>query len=570
MNHAPTPSEESSGLLGGVAAPKVPPSWELFSDARPYDPRKAAHLLKGDDDEHQAPVHWREVISVIALVILADLAWYRGHGYAGYALLFVAAPLLLLCGAPRPSFPSSLWGVTAMLWALSAKLVWGGTALQVTAGFILLATVAMLLAGIPPYIGCLWGYVCQIFPAGGAGLMHYGRSSQQWTFKRIPRDTLLNVVLPCAAVFGFGTLFILANPNLVTSVAESLRRIADWIFDATAWLMPTWLEIFFWFTVTWIVVGLLRPVMRNALAACRSREAPHGDASAAEAMPAETALYAPCRNTLVAVIVLFAAYLVFEFATLWFRKFPQGFYYSGYAHEGAAWLTVALAAATAVLSLMFRAQVLQDPRISELRRWAWIWSAENLLLSLAVYNRLQIYVNFNGMTRMRVVGLLGISAVVVGFLLVIRKITHGHDFVWLVRRQLWVLAAGVYLYALMPVDSLVHSYNVRRILAGDPAPAVQISVHPIDAGGLLVLYPLTHAANPVIREGLRALLAERAAHAEVLAQRRSDQGWSSFQLADFLFLEKLRRVRGDWEEDTDPAQRTAALTRFREYAYQWY
>jgi hypothetical protein len=219
---------------------------------------------------------------------------------------------------------------------------------------------------------------------------------------------------------------------------------------------------------------------------------------------------------------------------------------------------------------MFRAQVLQDPRISELRRWAWIWSAENLLLSLAVYNRLQIYVNFNGMTRMRVVGLLGISAVVVGFLLVIRKITHGHDFVWLVRRQLWVLAAGVYLYALMPVDSLVHSYNVRRILAGDPAPAVQISVHPIDAGGLLVLYPLTHAANPVIREGLRALLAERAAHAEVLAQRRSDQGWSSFQLADFLFLEKLRRVRGDWEEDTDPAQRTAALTRFREYAYQWY
>ncbi len=46
------------------------------------------------------------------------------------------------------------------------------------------------------------------------------------------------------------------------------------------------------------------------------------------------------------VILIYAVYLAFEFHTLWFRVFPKGFYYSGYAHEGAAWLTIGLVLAT--------------------------------------------------------------------------------------------------------------------------------------------------------------------------------------------------------------------------------
>jgi hypothetical protein len=51
---------------------------------------------------------------------------------------------------------------------------------------------------------------------------------------------------------------------------------------------------------------------------------------------ADWLLYVAYRNMLVALILLFTAYLGFEFATLWFRAFPEGFHYSGYAHEGAA------------------------------------------------------------------------------------------------------------------------------------------------------------------------------------------------------------------------------------------
>ena len=97
------------------------------------------------------------------------------------------------------------------------------------------------------------------------------------------------------------------------------------------------------------------------------------------------------------------------------------------------------------------------------------------------------------------VGLFGISTVVVGFGLVVWKIMHNRDFAWLIQRQLWALAGAAYLFVLTPVDVIVHSYNVRQVLAGDLAPAVQISVHPISAEGYLVLQPLTHCEDAIIR-----------------------------------------------------------------------
>ena len=268
---------------------------------------------------------------------------------------------------------------------------------------------------------------------------------------------------------------------------------------------------------------------------------------------------------------MFAAYLVFEFSTLWCRVFPEGFYYSGYAHEGAAWLTVALALSTLILSLIFRGRILGDARLPRLRRMAWIWSLENLLLALAVYHRMNIYVGFNGMTRMRMVGIFGMTCVVAGFLLVICKIRRRHSFLWLMRRQLWALAITVFLFALAPVDAIVHNYNVRRILAGDPTPSVQISVHPISPEGVTELLPLVNCKDEIIRDGVKAMLAARLDKAAALARRHEKQGWTTFQIADRYMLHELRAGSDHWAEyQNDRQKRGEAIRRFKEYAYQWY
>jgi hypothetical protein len=514
-----------------------------------------------------APVETRELLAVLGLVVLADVTIYRGYGFAGMAALFAVGPILLLIGTPQRRLGLDAGIVGTMLLLLAGALVWCGAGWHLAVAAALLIAFAMTLIGMRPYIVDLVLFVCVTVVTGGAGLSKHLRALSRIT-PPIPRATWLKVVLPTVAVLSFGTLFVCANPDEAKTVGQWLERAWNVLCENIRAFSPSAPEALLWVGAAWFGGGLLRPLLKTSVFV-EGPEETAGDRDAAEPL-FESPLYLALRNTLVAVIGLFAAYLVFEFQTLWFRVFPKGFYYSGYAHEGAAWLTAALALATAALSAIFRAGVLKDPRLPRLRKLAWVWSVENLLLALAVYHRLTIYINFNGMTRMRTVGLLGITAVVVGFMLVVWKIAHSRSFVWLVNRQLWTLGTAIFLYAVLPVDLLVHTYNVRRILAGDLAPSVQISVHPIDSGGILALPLLVKCDDEAIREGIRAMLAERALQAEAVELRRATENWTSFQLADRLLLDRLRAVASEWSVYSDSGKREAALRRYRDYAYQWY
>lgn len=545
---------------------------------RPDDEQPLTAALIGENPPPKSPFAatafdeplplWREWIVTLLAVALCDLTIYRGHGFAGYSLLFFAAPLLLAIGSPRPHCGRSVWIVAAMLVLLAAKLVWYGSVLQVIFGFALLVAFAAALSGLCPYVVEVGLFASQVIVSGYEGLLHHWRSLDKRS-PAIQRVKWLAIVLPLVAIVAFSLLFILANPDLLKWFGEYVQRFGTVVRGWLLHFAPSLWEILFWAAALWIVVGLLRPaVARTLLGEEMSRNRPQPSDQTASA-PAP--LYSAFRNMLVAVIVLFAVYLAFEFKTLWFHVFPKGFYYSGYAHEGAAWLTVALALATVILSLVFRGRILHDPRLARLRRLAWLWSFENILLAAAVYHRLYIYIGFNGMTRMRMIGIFGISAVVVGFIVVVWKIIQNRDFVWLVRRHLWTVAVAVYLFAIIPVDAIVARYNVRRILAGDPAPAVQITEHSIDTEGVLMLQPLLECKNTTIREGIAAMLAQRQADAQSLAAQREQDGWTTYQIADRMLLDSLNASAAKWANYTsDSASRNAAWTRFKDYAYQWY
>ena len=550
-----------------VAAEVVPPlDFGSVFRSRPAEPVPPNHVDLTTEPV-QSSSRWREIAVLLPLIVLADMTIYRGHGYAGLALLFVLAPLLFVLGSPRLRCRASFWILGSMLVILAANLLWCGTVFQVVLGFALLVAFAMSLSGRTPYVLNVLVYACQALPAGLKNLLDHIQSSSK-AAPILAKVRLLNVIIPLGAILVFGSLFILANPDLVSAVRDAVEEMFRSLHVWVAAFGLTGKEVVFWFFVIWIAAGLLRPMryesILDQLTSGKARAATH------PVEPAQSMLYMPFRNTLLALIVLFAVYLPFEFATLWFREFPKGFYYAGYAHEGAAWLTVALALATGVLSLVFRGSILHDPRLPQLRRLTWIWVFENALLAAAVYNRLMIYVGFNGMTRMRTVGLFGMTLVVAGFILVVWKVVHRRDFAWLVRRQLWALAITVYLFVITPVDALVHSYNVRQILAGDLAPSVQISVHPIDSEGILVLPPLLDCDDAVIREGICAMLAQRYLLAQDRSQRRARVGWTAHQQADELLHSHLTALREYWEPYLDHAKRSTALTRFRAYTYQWY
>jgi len=532
-------------------------------------PESVRRSSRRDDRPEQPAVRIRELIALLLMVAVADVTLFRGAGFAGHAAFLIAAPLLLAVGTARKSLksgtlPIALVLIGPMLAALAVRLAWCGSWPGVTCGFVLLVCFAMTLNGRVPYLLHAAVFAAQTIPSGHRGLNHYFRSLSRIRL-RLPQHGRLAVLLPAVICSMFGLLFVLANPDLLASVSE---RLSFALTAANRWLVefsPNPMEVLFWFWTAWITVGLLRLEDKQKDV---DADYDYVEIESVETRPAQ--LYEAYRNSLIVVIGLFAAYLVFEFQTLWFREFPAGFHYSGYAHKGAAWLTVALGLATLLLSVIFRRSILQDTRLPGLRRLAWLWSFENVLLAAAVYHRLSIYVGFNGMTRMRTIALLGISSVLIGFVLVLWKIARNRDFHWLIRRQLWTVAIAVYLYVLLPVDAWVMSYNVNRILAGDPAPSVQISVHPTSAEGFLQLIPLAASGNETIREGVRAILAQR--HEDYYTHKwlRAGQGWTAIQIAERQLIVQLGKAREQWAKDGDHELRSHAADRFHEYAYQWY
>ncbi|TWU07237.1 hypothetical protein CA54_56420 [Symmachiella macrocystis] len=513
----------------------------------------------------QSSLRWVELIGVFLLIVLCDVTIYHGQGFAGYAALFLIAPVLLWVSSNRRSGGPAFWIVSFMMLALAAKMLWCGSNALVAVGFALIVAFAMTLVGLCPYVLEMLFFALQTAQAGFYGIVRFGRQLNRLG-PIIPRAGWVSIVLPLLAFLVFSWIFVLANPDLNVWFGQGMTQLFKSVQVWVEQYSPDPLQIGFWAAVLWIALGLLRPVIVDSQVFSSTGETPTDEPP--EAIDAD--LYPALRNTLVTVVVLFGVYLVFEFQSMWFHEFPPGFHYSGYAHEGAAWLTAALALATIMLSLVFRGDILRERRVGSLRRLAWLWSIENMLLAASVYNRLFIYIGFNGMSRMRIVGLFGMTAVVVGFLLVIWKIARNRNLFWLARRHLWTLAIALYLLALTPLDTLVVGYNVRRILDGDPAPSVQISVHPINSEGILQLQPLLNSDNEIIREGVRALLALHQSEAESTATRRSALGWTTYQIADEIALEEFRRNQEAWQQYTDPQVRQAALDRFHKYAYQWF
>jgi hypothetical protein len=514
--------------------------------------------------DNRSQVTWRELLAVVLLVLLADVTIYRGHGSTGLAVLLALAPWLLVMGsAPTVRRHRAAWWIGVLSALLTAKLIWSGSILAWSIGFILLVAFSMTQTGLCPYVVTTFVYSSQIISAGYKRLVAYSRYVNRLG-PIVSRIAWLSFLLPLAALVIFGFIFILANPDLMQSVWSGAERFLS---DLTDWIAhASFGELTFCFAALWIGAGLLRPLLTDLTADGSSPFAPPQEDLRAAPAP----LYPAFRNTLLVVIALFAVYLVFEFQSLWFRVFPEGFHYSGYAHRGAAWLTIALALATGMLSLIFRGDVLRDPRLPFLKKLSWIWSAQNLVLAIAAFHRLYIYIGFNGLTQMRIIGMFGTATVVAGLILVLWKIANRKDFAWLIHRQLWALALAVYLYAITPVDAIWVSYNVRRVLAGDPAPSVELSVHPIGPEGILFLKPLMHCQDPIIREGIRAMLAEELEEAEVQFRKPERQHWTAYQIADHLVLRRLRADSATTIDYRDPIRRRAALDAFHQYAYQWY
>ncbi len=507
----------------------------------------------------------RTALTALVLVGLLDFFIYQGSAGLGYALLFMLVGGLIFAAGDGGGRAACLWpaGLIALL---ALKTLWASDSLSLVVGLILLFYLAARRVGLT---GCLLELGSSFF--GSLAHSPWGGVALGQAINRIPLCRWLNRVdlwtwgAPLGVVGVFLAIFSLGNPQVAAWLSQAGDWLYNWFIDCSNWL-PGADRVAFWVLAGLLAALWLLPV---AIPLDRLKVWLGGTESLAESLPAEPAsprFYLMARNTLVGVNLLFAAYNRIDLTDLWIRgDLPAGVDYSAYAIDGATWLTVALAVTSLVLGIVFAGELNHHPRVKVLRGLAGVWLLQNLLLVSFAYQRLGLYVSFNGLTRWRQVGFCGITLVVVGLLLVGYKIQAHRSFLWLVRRQLAALFLALLALHFCPLDYLAHSFNARQILAGRIGPAYQLISQPWSAEGLPPLLALLDASDPVIRQGVAALLQRDLdlLEAEATAHPRWTYGELSRLWARRCLAAHAIRPQGDYD-----FARIAALEEYTR-GYKW-
>ena len=169
---------------------------------------------------------------------------------------------------------------------------------------------------------------------------------------------------------------------------------------------------------------------------------------------------------MLSVCILFLIYNLLDFSYLWLNAtLPHGISYSQYSRQGVLWLTIALAFSTFLIGIIFAGKNNFLQKSKKLKLISYIFACFNFLIAIGTLRRMQLYINWNGLTKLRFIGIYGIILVIIGLIFMIYKVKNNKNFIWLLRRDIQLLFIGLFIGFITPMDSISAKYNVNIILS---------------------------------------------------------------------------------------------------------
>ncbi len=373
--------------------------------------------------EHGAGVS----IAVFALVLTVCLLWLRPGGTTRREWL-IGTGFEVICNLPvveqlQPiSLMFSVFGITALVgWVSYGRILewwqalWMMVRLSSIGAVLLPAVIVSEIKGARP----------------ASSLKHH----------------LKSLVLP----LGVGLVFLL----LLTTANPILERFLDQLTRFQFLTPELILRVIFWFmvaTLVWPYLNLrptwLGPVMRAPTVG-----------SVRVPLIANLVTADSVRNSLVLFNTLFLVQSIMDLGILsGGMALPDGMTYARYAHRGAYPLV-----ATALLAGLFAIsthRMIKDSRF--LRNLLFLWLGQNLFLVVTAAFRLSLYVEVYSLTYLRVAAFIWMGLVFVGLVLTIFHITRSHNVAWLVRSNLLVLMATLYVCGFVNFAYVIADYNLRH------------------------------------------------------------------------------------------------------------
>jgi hypothetical protein len=452
------------------------------------------------------PARPRELLAAIGLVVAADVALWSGRnvgvGGFGAATFFVAVPAIVLVAARARRLTLRLSAIVAMLVAIAARCAFApgiGTLLLGLLGVFALAITlrgrSTFLTEIASSFASTFVTIPQRLEAVVSGIRKHLITTREGA--RNPA----HVLIPAALVSTFVAIFALANP-LVARWLGGLTRVLS---------VPAPGRILTWALLLFGAVLLLRPAV--------ARSSAHEEADTTGETTRGALIVA--RNALVPLNAVFFVYNALDATYLWAGAPPPGVSERQYAHEGAAWLTLALALLTVVVGVMFRGSLAHDARGKMARVLAFGWLAQGLVLALGTFRRLAIHITTSGLSNVRILGMFGTAVVAFGLVLVGLKLSRRLSFTWLLRRQLDALVLALLLFSVLPTHRISAPVNVSRVMAHEYQALVNIEEQASEVESAAALLPLLEHDDERIRRGVAALLLDERDAIRKLATSRS-------------------------------------------------
>ena len=534
------PHTRTPEMLSGIGVYPGPPAHH------PYRPLPDFHVERPQFVPGVMSARPRELLGALALVIAADVALWRGGdigaGGTGLAIFFVAVPALVVLAARARRLTLRLLATILLLLAVAARCAYeptpGSVVLGVLGVFALAITLrsrAAFLTDVAASFGATFATIPMRFVAAVRGLrttlVGGGAGRQGRSFAPL--------AIPFALVSLFVAIFGLANP-----------LVGRWLLAATGSVaVPPAVRMLSWAVLLPCAVLLLRP------AVWRSKKSEAAEMTGVAA----TSSLDIARNALAALNVLFLAYNALDAKYLWAGSAPPGVTERAYAHEGAAWLTVAIAVLTVVVGVMFRGALAHDARARLLRTLAFVWLGQGVVLALGTYRRLFIHIGTSGLSSLRILGMVGTTLVVVGLLQVGLKLWRGRSLAWLLRRQLDAVVLGLLGFSLLPAHLISAPINVRHVMAHDYQALVNIEEEAREPESAAALLPMLGHDDERIRRGVAALLLNER---DELRSRAARGGLRDRELATTRALAALEAASPELDAVLGDVPRAHAITPF--------
>lgn len=559
-HHAPRQSRPQTRTL---SRPASGAAWNAADQLLPVDADEA--MLEEELDDMPPGLMCASGIvagSVMVLMaVLAELTLLDASGFAGPAVFFCGAAFLIGCGIPARSLGRQTWLLAALLGIVCYRMAVSGTWAQVAVAGWLLAALTLSFRHQKPFFLRTIVFATESCWAGYDYFMnihkHMSHALALPDDER-PPSLALNAGLPLMVLLTLGGLAVAIRPELLAplqhdiaaggTVASVWQRVYDFNL----------VHVGVWILVMWITIGLLRPVLTPVedppCVIDRTDGEEHYHAP----------MFFPLLNTLVVVVGAFGLFLAGEFLTqARLVAFPpaDSAAFAALTQEGLNWLALASVGTIVLLCVIFHSSILADSRLKLVRALSGALVGLNLLLAALVVQRFLQHIAFNGLSRLKVLGLLAVGVAIGAVLLTLVMSLRQQNVTWLLRRKVWLVALAGYVFLVSPVDRLVQSYNVTSILHGNSGPIAQITPGQVDDEAVCVLLPLCQASDPTVREDAVALVAERLQVLEDRMASAESRDWTAGQWGGRESYKSLRQFASLHEiTPVPPGQQRQAQT----------